>query len=310
MNEQEKPDEKAAESVEKSPTVVSQTNKAVAEKPATEQQLKKTETQIEVRMSAFERSMVRLTVAGVIIAGITLVIFIGQWCEMREAGRDTKNLSDAAQTQATAATNFSGAANRIDTKIGETEQAFKTMADSARQSQKDTAQQLVTIQKQFRLDQRPIVWVASAKATLGGEKPIHLDIEPGEPFQSKILVTVIFTNVGKSPAQILWQKRGIATGADALTSVRLAEVLPNEDFLPNGSTDFMVLATDAMKNQKMVEALGTNNGVVIKAQFHYRDSLGSAYESDICWKRAKNDVWSACEPNRIKDCTEEHCDRK
>src|SRR5438270_14090734 len=74
-----------------------------ADSPAIEEQLQQTERKIEERMSAFERSMLRLTRAGVFIAVLTALIFGGQLYEMRKGGSDTHDLAAAAKAQAEAA---------------------------------------------------------------------------------------------------------------------------------------------------------------------------------------------------------------
>lgn len=71
--------------------------KAPADQPATEQQLQQTEEKIETRMSAFERTTIRLTRAGVIIGIITVLIFSGQLYEMFDAGTQTNKIISAAR---------------------------------------------------------------------------------------------------------------------------------------------------------------------------------------------------------------------
>ncbi|HWF66022.1 MAG TPA: hypothetical protein VN670_01885 [Acidobacteriaceae bacterium] len=57
--------------------------------PATKSQLKEAEEKIDERMSAFERSTIRLTRIGLFVGILTMIIFLGQFFEMYEAGTQT-----------------------------------------------------------------------------------------------------------------------------------------------------------------------------------------------------------------------------
>jgi hypothetical protein len=81
--------------------------------PATEQQLQTTEQKIEERMSAFERSIVRLTWAAVVISILTAFIFAGQLYEMISGGTQTDKLISYAKTQANASSNQADAAQQF-----------------------------------------------------------------------------------------------------------------------------------------------------------------------------------------------------
>jgi hypothetical protein len=86
--------------------------------PATEQQLQRAEQAIEDRMSGFERSMVRLTRAGVIVAAVTLIIFCGQLWEMHSGGSQTDKIIAADERIAIAMENAVGQAKlSLDTTV-------------------------------------------------------------------------------------------------------------------------------------------------------------------------------------------------
>jgi hypothetical protein len=65
---------------------------APAIQPATEEQLQEAEQKIEKRMSAFERSMLRLTWAAVIVSVLSALVFGGQLYEMITGGTATDKL--------------------------------------------------------------------------------------------------------------------------------------------------------------------------------------------------------------------------
>ena len=93
------------------PAAIPKAGNAVTAQPATAKQLQQAEENIENRMSAFERTTVRLTTAGVIIGVITLLIFAGQLYEMIEGGTATDKLVDYAKTQANASSDQADAAH-------------------------------------------------------------------------------------------------------------------------------------------------------------------------------------------------------
>lgn len=153
-----------------------QTNAIPTTQPATAQQL----SDVEERMSAFERSMIRLTLAGLLITVVTGG-FIGlQWWEMRSGSVDTHALAEAAKAQAETA---------------------KAIAESAKAQADNSAQQIIVagkqakaadgsvkaIQRQMRQDQRAWLDIVIGNFQWGLNVPVS--------------VPVIITNMGKTPAR-------------------------------------------------------------------------------------------------------------
>ncbi len=68
-----------------------------------DQQPQRGETELEQRMSAFERSTLRLTRAGLLVATLSGAVIALQWYEMRKGGVDTHDLAEAAKAQSDAA---------------------------------------------------------------------------------------------------------------------------------------------------------------------------------------------------------------
>jgi hypothetical protein len=95
-------------------------NPAPASQPEAERQLADAETQIEQRMSAFERSSIRWTKGMFAVTLATGVFIAAQWWEIRTGSVDTHELAvaagkqaDAAKTQAEKMTNLSDQAASI-----------------------------------------------------------------------------------------------------------------------------------------------------------------------------------------------------
>jgi hypothetical protein len=104
--------------------------------PATQQQLQNAEEKIEERMSAFERSMIRLTQAGVVVGIITLCIFGGQLYEMIEGGTQTDKIVTASQKiQSALTTANSQNADAVNKTLAQSQDAMnKTLIEMQKES--------------------------------------------------------------------------------------------------------------------------------------------------------------------------------
>ena len=195
MDDSERPQSNPDAGQPESPTDVSKDT--VPAQPATEEQLQQTEQKIEERMSAFERATVRLTKIGVFVGILTLIIFAGQLYEMIEGGKQAEKVITAANTQATAASNFAVSADNINTGIGDAvgklnDQAGAThdLAVSAGKQADAERSQSITTANELELSQRP--WV-SAQFSITG--PLVRD---SEGVHTTIRITP--ENSGQSPA--------------------------------------------------------------------------------------------------------------
>jgi hypothetical protein len=113
MDEKEEPKGDQPETSARALTGVSKDSTPT--QPATEQQLRETEQkieeQIEERMTAFERSMIRLTRFGLAVTILTGIIFAGQLYEMISGGTQTDKLVDYTNGQAESAKDIAIAAS-------------------------------------------------------------------------------------------------------------------------------------------------------------------------------------------------------
>jgi hypothetical protein len=141
--------------------IAPETGGANPAQPATARQLKQTEIRIEERMSGFERSMIHLTRAGVIIGIITGLIFAGQLYEMISGGTQTDKLVDYAKTQAQSADDiaqasddFTDSAYWMEEHMQDTANAIQDSVDTADRNTKKTISDTETA---FRAEQR--AWV-------------------------------------------------------------------------------------------------------------------------------------------------------
>jgi hypothetical protein len=160
--------------------------------PATAQQLQQTETRIEDRMSSFERSMLRLTRAGVGIAILTGFIFLGQLYVMYAGGTQTNKLVKYADTQAQAADNiaqasddFTDSAFWMEEHMQDAANAMQEGVDTADQNTKTT---IKNAQTSFRDEQR---------AWLGVLDAVTITFTNTEAWKA----SVVFFNSGRTAAR-------------------------------------------------------------------------------------------------------------
>jgi hypothetical protein len=173
--------------------IAPETGGANPAQPATARQLKQTEIRIEERMSGFERSMIHLTRAGVIIGIITGLIFAGQLYEMISGGTQTDKLVDYAKTQAQSADDiaqasddFTDSAYWMEEHMQDTANAIQDSVDTADRNTKKTISDTETA---FRAEQRAWVGVQGT-----GEIKGFTESETWK-------VTVVFFNSGRTPAR-------------------------------------------------------------------------------------------------------------
>jgi hypothetical protein len=161
--------------------------------PATAAQLHETETKFEERMSAFERSMIRLTTYGLIVTCATALIFVGQLYEMISGGTQTDKLVDYASKQAKAANDMSQSADDFtdSTKWMEEhmQDAANAMQDSVDSADRNTKQTISNTQTAFRAEQRAWVGVQGVANSKGFTET--------EVWQ----ITIVFFNSGRTPAR-------------------------------------------------------------------------------------------------------------
>lgn len=157
MDAEQKFDQSLPAAEQSAPSAVPQWDDTMPPAPATGEQLKRTEENIEKRMTDFERVTIRLTRVAIGISIVVAAAIIFQAVLMWQGGTDTAKIADAAgqikgsaNTSAKAAQSFATAADGIETKVGTAETDFSQIATNSATAIKET-------QAQMRLDQR--AWV-------------------------------------------------------------------------------------------------------------------------------------------------------
>ena len=253
--------------------------------PATGQQLQKTEQKIEERMSAFERSTIRLTRLGIFVGVLTAIIFAGQLYEMHEGGAQTDKMIDAANRNACAARSFAQSAGGIDTKIGTAEGDFFNMA-------KNSSDAIKATQESMRLEQR--AWVSAAQIT--GIPMID------QPFVTKVTAINSGRTFAKHFKMVSMVQIGPAgmkpdfdkEGGQVYKSLSL--LVPNAPYIATNTVTGEG-STPLLPNPKKVDIDRFKHGqstVFAFGRMDYDDIFGKHHWSIFCYQLSPDIVWNAC----------------
>jgi hypothetical protein len=140
---------------------------------------------------------------------VMTIATVGIWRVAVSSNEDTKDLIQAAQKQAQAADSFSASAGRIDAKIGQAEEDFRTMADSSKVSIEATREAM-------QLEQRPWVTVAVALVQQAGRD----------------VILVQTSNTGRTPAlrtRLIAQPEYLPACPTAKEPLQFTHELPGEE---------------------------------------------------------------------------------
>jgi hypothetical protein len=153
--------------------------------------------------------------------------------------------------------------------------------------------------QQFRTDQRPIVWLANMPNPVVLVGPI-----PSPAGSKQIAVDVSYANLGKSAAYGLRAGENVWAGKMARIQATRPTIRSQPVFLPPNRIDFRTLVTPPVSDATIQESNG-DDGVIFWLRFHYEDSIGNPYETDLCMQHLARGPWSYCTfpgSNNIQDC--------
>jgi hypothetical protein len=229
-------------------------------------------------MSAFERSMLNLTRAGVIIAIVTGVIFLGQLYEMYEGGTATDKLVDYSKKQAEAAGQMAAAAekfsNTSETAVTEFKKAAADSIKAANAGVRTTQASVKNAQAAFREDQR--AWVGIGEFGL-----VEFD-------ESKLKVQIGFSNSGKTPALNVRKASRfrlysyVAEGPEPADLTRF-EFTPGSAIPPQGK--YILHVGDDEKKTVLAHYASIKNGASFLFEFgeiQYNDISGRSHTTRYC----------------------------
>jgi hypothetical protein len=279
------------------PTPVSQT--PTPPTPATAAQLQQTQANFEERMSAFERSMIRLTRYGLFVTVVTGAIFAGQLYEMISGGTQTDKLVEYASKQATAADRISKASDDFTDSAYWIEQhmddAANAMQDSVDTADRNTKRTIRNAEIAFQAEQR--AWVGFQSVSSSG----FTETEP-------LKIEIAFFNSGRTPARNV-QSSGLFTVSETPISgpspeqIKLLVYQPAQSIPPQG-TYRLNLGSDFLGEAKT--ELQIHGQQILVSQYHsiknktlilyyygivkYDDASGKHRETQYCIYLANPDT--------------------
>lgn len=246
--------------------------------PITQQQIQNSAQSLEERMSGFERSIVWLTVAAVIISGITLAIFILQFHIMRG------QLDEMARQYP----------------------ILKQTADAAKNAVSQSQQALDTSIDEFRVEHR--AWlildeVRFYRADAGGVyREIALaQIQPHDT----ISLNTYYKNVGSTPAF------DVCTAAESrglLTSEKEPQFPPmhfgkncNPTIIPPGMSHFQSMAWTNLPESALSAIRSGVSTSYLHGRIEYRDAFGVNHWTTFCNFLTGGGGWASCKNGNQMD---------
>jgi len=164
--------------------------------------------------------------------------------------------------------------------------------------------QLRDARKSFAADQRPYLWMANEAANPIAESHANLQGE------KQVIVTMKYTNFGKSPAVVLRGYHAMLLGPNA-GRIRSLPWVETRSILPTGKVDFFSAVSDHVSDQEITNYTNAQqgNGITVYATWQYSDTSGNNYETEFCMTRLNSGSWAYCqEHNDIKNCSESACE--
>jgi hypothetical protein len=291
MNEQYDATKKLAESA---PAATGgSADDAATERAVTGQELRKAEKNIEERMTAFERSMIRLTRYGLAVTVLTGIIFAGQLYEMITGGTATDKLVQYAKTQANAgsdisdaAQEFSDTAEEINSEISESRDALNATNKQNRAALNAT---LAEMRTQTRLAVRPYVGLNDDIPNPVGNGQLHID----DKGNASMLYGISAKNFSGVPAQEVASYANLVITDDLYEVYRQRDSACKDDVIGKpdiGSTLFqgrnrVFMQTLAMTTVKAIHTPKPHDwyqfSVWLTGCIGYRDQFGYLYRTQF-----------------------------
>jgi len=159
----------------------------------------------------------------------------------------------------------------------------------------------------FVADQRPFIW----EATETKETPnVEATIYKSPRGEKQIVVTLHYSNFGKTPAVQTRHYRGLILGPSA------GKIVPTDwdnakSILPPGKVDLFTKVSGVVADSDIQDYLKAQagDGITFYATWQYTDTAGNKYETQFCTTRLNLGSWAYCtEHNDIKDCAIDKCE--
>jgi hypothetical protein len=229
--------------------------------PLAKAEPRREERTIEERMSAFERSMVRLTRAAVVVAVITCVIFLGQFYEMYTGSKDTHMLARAAKMQADRAETISASVQKAASALKTANSNAKLAIDAAI--------------GQFRSEQRAWLSVGESVSAIELGKPVTYAISVMNTGRTVARRVIIRTYISFSSQEIPTEARLRENRGTQVNPASIAVIAPS---IPSSSQN-SVPAEYVPAIEKRLKPKGY---IYIWGRLEYYDIFGQRHTTAYC----------------------------
>src|SRR6267154_1849565 len=244
MDNEHQPTHNVGESFNAAPASESKpVSTAPTSQPATTQDLAKTETAIEKRMSGFERSTLRWTRAMFFVTAATGLFISFQWLEMRSAGDQTERIIKADERLAAA----------MENSVNE---AGKSLSATIAQN---------------RLDQRAWLGFEDVNVTGGLGKPFHFAFKiknSGKTPAYKVTLQYFIRNMERGQP-LKFDYGGIPT-------------IPSRGFIPPNGTAFVDRTNATPDEAEMTRIRTEAKRVYLYGRTAYSDVFGRPHWTTFC----------------------------
>lgn len=251
---------------------------------ATNEQLKAAEAQIDKRMSAFERTTLRLSTVAISVSVVVMLAIVFQAWEMYQGGIDTHALASAAKSadqssekNAKAAKSFAGSAQHINQGIADAVEKLGLQVEALRDNVKQT-NGLAAATKSGILESRNAIRLEN-RAWLGVINEKMIQFEAGKP----IKLDIFLDNSGRTPAN------NVRTAVSVTVDPRIVDFpMSFGDFVstasvpPQGSHVIHVTSNKLLSGIQAAKIKDKSLLLVVRGTVDYEDFNGIARSTNIC----------------------------
>jgi hypothetical protein len=290
VNGEREPDNRVPDPGQAAPVAISEKRPTKPEKPATEERLNAAEKKIEERMSAFERSTIRLTRMAIGVSIVVGLAVCAQWWEMHQGGIDTHNLADAAakteksaEKSAQASRDFADNAAKINAGISTAVDKLNMQAGELQESVAQATRLATSTEKTAQSAREGIETNRDAlllenRAWLGVIAENVTEFEAGKVIKAEITLT----NSGKTPASQV--KEGVdVQGFPAIPNTPLLFGLrPTAAIPPQASHILQFTSPAVLSGIELGKIKDKSAFLVLRGIIQYEDFNKVQRQTNVC----------------------------
>jgi hypothetical protein len=172
---------------------------------------------------------------------------------------------------------------------------------------------LANAKEQFRIDQRPYVWIPPQSPSENNPRQLEFFIPAVNQPNQPVHVLVWYQNYGRSPAIITGFSVDAEIGQNAVQKLHRLSWLRFDSVLPPEKADTVIIPSRDLLSSDERSLIRTPGRIAAYMRVRYRDFSGHPYESDICFIYMGDKIPASYCPyqmglTRMIDCKEERCE--